>query len=209
MSIGNYAKSVFINCPFDPQYDDIFDAIVFAVQHAGMRARCAKEYADGANNRLSNISTIIEECKYGIHDISRIETTIVNGVSLPRFNMPLELGLFLGCKRFGDTRQQSKSCLILDSTPFRYRDFVSDIAGQDIHTHNNDAHEAIRVVCRWLSAVDKRRDIPGGAITIRRYTKFRNQLPRFYNALHKEPGDVVYVDYVNAITEWLRLNVLR
>jgi len=36
------------------------------------------------------------------HDISRTE---LNEHSLPRFNMPLELGLFLGASRFGQLEE--------------------------------------------------------------------------------------------------------
>ena len=54
---------------------------------------------------------------------------------LPRFNMPLELGLFLGAKSFSDEpRQKKKRCLILDSNPYRYQKFLSDIAGRTCAT---------------------------------------------------------------------------
>ena len=51
---------------------------------------------------------------------------------LPRFNMPLELAMFFGCKRFGSESQKKKRTLVLDREPYRYRQFISDIAGQDI-----------------------------------------------------------------------------
>ena len=41
--------------------------------------------------RLLKILCIIGECRLGIHDISRTELDAASG--LPRFNMPLELGL--------------------------------------------------------------------------------------------------------------------
>ena len=46
--------------------------------------------------------------------------------------MPLELGIFLGAKRFGRAEQKGKVCLILDTERYRYQQFMSDIAGQDI-----------------------------------------------------------------------------
>ncbi len=51
-------------------------------------------------------------------------------LSLPRFNMPLELGIFLGAKRFGSQKQKQKNGLILDREKYRYQSFCSDIAGQ-------------------------------------------------------------------------------
>ena len=49
---------------------------------------------------------MIADCRYGIHDISRTELDRDSG--LPRFNMPLELGIFLGAKRFGAEEQKRK-----------------------------------------------------------------------------------------------------
>ncbi len=92
-------RSVFINCPFSPDYQDQFNAIVFAVVRSGFVARCARENDDGAEVRLEKICRIIKDCPLGIHDISKTEAD--PNTSLPRFNMPFELGLFLGAKKFG------------------------------------------------------------------------------------------------------------
>ena len=43
----------------------------------------------------------------GIHDISRTESS--GKPRLPRFNMPLELGMFLGAKQYGDGQQKDKA----------------------------------------------------------------------------------------------------
>ncbi|WP_233358346.1 hypothetical protein, partial [Vibrio cholerae] len=80
------------------------------------------------------INDIIFDCKYGFHDISKTELDLHN--NLPRFNMPLELGLFLGCKRFASGRSKEKICIIFDKEKFRYQQFISDISGQDIKSHN-------------------------------------------------------------------------
>jgi len=102
-----YSNSVFINCPFDGEYKRIFDALVFAVFDCGYVARCTLEIDDASRARIENILTIIGECKFGIHDISRTELS--EGSGLPRFNMPLELGLFLGAARFGGGQQRERN----------------------------------------------------------------------------------------------------
>ena len=124
MDQGKYDKRVFINCPFDAQYKPLFEAIVFAVLDCGLWPRCALEIDDASEVRIDRVFKIIAECKYGVHDISRTEVTSASG--LPRFNMPLELGMFLAAKRFGVGRQRKKVCLILDSMPYRYQQFISD-----------------------------------------------------------------------------------
>lgn len=43
-----YEQNVFINCPFDAGYSSIFEAIVFAVNDAGFRPKCARERLDSS-----------------------------------------------------------------------------------------------------------------------------------------------------------------
>jgi hypothetical protein len=47
----------------------------------------------------------------------------------------LELGLFLGAKRFGDEEQRRKRALVLDVERYRYQRFISDLAGVDVTPH--------------------------------------------------------------------------
>jgi hypothetical protein len=64
----------------------------------GFHACCALEADNSGEVRLVEITRIIEECAYGIHDISSVGLGRLT--NLPRFNMPLELGLYLECKAF-------------------------------------------------------------------------------------------------------------
>jgi hypothetical protein len=130
-----YERNVFINCPFDSRYRPIFHALVFAVQDCGFFARSALEVEDGGEERIRKIKRIIRECQYGIHDISRV--TLDSRSRLPRFNMPLEFGLFMGAQEYGDRRERRKRSLVLDRDRYRYQKFCSDIAGQDIRAHGN------------------------------------------------------------------------
>ena len=195
---------VFINCPFDNAYKPIFDAIVFAIYDLGFVARSALKIDDGAEGRLAKIERIVEECRYGIHDISNVALDANTG--LPRFNMPLELGLFLGCKRFGDERQRKKVCVILDSDPYRYRQCISDIAGQDIYSHGGTPAQAIIQVRNWLAATSKRKLLPGGAEIVERYNRFLNDLPALCTALHKQPENLTFGDLSEMIEIWLQAN---
>jgi hypothetical protein len=121
-----YEDSVFVNCPFDDAYRSLFESIVFAVHDCGYIARSALEVDDASQVRIEKIAVIIGACRFGIHDISRTE--LDTATALPRFNMPLELGMFLGAKRYGRAEQKQKSCLILDVERHRYQKFISDIA---------------------------------------------------------------------------------
>jgi hypothetical protein len=90
-------RQVFVNCPFDPAYTELFNALMFTIYDCGFQPRCAKE-VDKGDQRFPKICEIIRECPLGIHDISR--TNLDLKTKLPRFNMPLELGVFLGHKTF-------------------------------------------------------------------------------------------------------------
>ena len=124
--------------------------------------------------KILNILDIIEQSKFGIHDISRAGLDRVTG--LARFNMPLELGFFFGATRYGSTKDREKRCLILDRERYRYRSFCSGISGQDIRAHNNEPREAVRAVRDWLSSQRAIVQMPGGKAIFERYEAFRAQL---------------------------------
>lgn len=197
-----FDESVFINCPFDAGYGAILDAIVFAVHDCGFVARCALEVRDTSEIRLNRTIGLIRTCRFGIHDISRTELDPVN--HLPRFNMPLELGIFLGAKAFGGRPHASKGCLVLDTERYRYQKFCSDISGQDPSAHGGDPAQAIRVVRDWLRPYS-RAQLPGGRTIVERYAKFREQLPALLDAAGLD-GDVIFADYSALVSEWLSLN---
>ncbi len=92
MARSSYTSNVFINCPFDDQYGPIFDVLIFTIFDCGFVPRCAMEIDDSAQIRIDRIFKIINECKFSINDVSRTE--LDPNTNLPRFNMPLELGMF-------------------------------------------------------------------------------------------------------------------
>ncbi|NVN98201.1 MAG: hypothetical protein HXX17_02680 [Geobacteraceae bacterium] len=205
MAVKEYASNVFINCPFDKEYFETFRAIVFAVFDCNFRARCALEEVDGGEVRIEKISRIISQCKYGIHDISRTE--LCKTTNLPRFNMPLELGIFLGARKYGNSDQKKKSCLILDVDRYRYQIFISDIAGQDIKQHDNNPEKAIKVATDWLRNASKRTTVPGGAVVVERYRLFRDKLPEICRIAGIREDELGFNDFAIFASEWIRNNL--
>ncbi len=197
-----YQNNVFINCPFDSEYKPFFEAIVFAVFDCGFRARCSLEVEDSSQVRIEKIKRIIAECRFGIHDVSRTEPDANTG--LPRFNMPLELGLFLGAKAFGQGNQKQKSCLILDGDPYRYQKFISDIAGQDIKSHGKKPEVTIAVVRDWLGDHSKRKNVPGGRHIQKRYKRFQKELPKLCDIMKIETEELTFNGYSSFVSKWLK-----
>lgn len=203
---ANYEDSVFINCPFDDKYRSVFNLIVFSIHDAGFVARCALEVDNTAQFRLQKILDIVSECKYGIHDISPTELDPVK--NLPRFNMPLELGIFLGCREFGGKKHKAKTCLVVDTEPYRYQEFISDIAGQDIFSYGGDRNKLIHGVRSWLRTSSKRTNIPGAAAIHLRYSLFEEELPRICNKLNLGISELTFLDFTTIVTEWLSIHPL-
>ena len=202
MPSADFNTSVFVNCPFDQDYQPILRAIVFAIFDCGLLVRCAQEEEDASVIRIDKICRMIEDCRYGIHDISRTELDEQTG--LPRFNMPLELGVFLGAKRFGGKTQRNKKCLIVDTEPYRYQQFISDISGQDVQPHGSDPLAAIGLVRNWLRNSSNRTTIPGASVIRDRYLSFLDDLPEICEDLKLNPNELIFNDYTLAIAEWLK-----
>jgi hypothetical protein len=202
----DYAQNVFINCPFDKDYEPLFYAMVFAIRDLDLTPISAQHINDGGEPGINKIFELIEDCRFSIHDISRTELDPIHG--LPRFNMPFELGLDLGCKRYRKSNQKDKLLLILDTGRDRYRHFISDIAGQDIATHNGNVETAISRVRDWLRPhLDPlATKTPGGATIYRRYKRFHLDLPAYCEQLRWDVDNLCFADFSWAAYDWIKNN---
>ncbi len=197
-----YDTNVFINCPFSQTYRAFLDALTFTICACGFTARSALELTDSSVDRLDKILGIIEDCRLGVHDIS---ATQLNEHGLPSFNMPFELGLFLGSKRFGPGKHQKKACLILDREKYRYKEFVSDISGHDIDSHAGNPEILVGQVRDWLNHHRPAGvPIPGGKEIWKQYQRFRAALPALCAKLHIAESEMVFVDYTYVVIEWIK-----
>jgi len=201
-----YRNSVFLNVPFDKNYRPIFRAIIFAVFDCGFVARSALETDDSGAVRIQTIHELIEKSKYGVHDISR--TSLDSEHRLPRFNMPFELGIFLGAKTHGRKRHREKHTLILDCERYRYQIFCSDIAGQSVRAHKRQPEGAIRCIRNWLrTSPDTAGTIlPGGEFICTRYQAFLQQLPLLRKKFNLDQRGFNFNDYTSLVVGWLKAN---
>lgn len=200
------ARSVFLNCPFDDEYESLFHAMVFTVIRCGFVARCALEVAGTEENRFEKIAGIIRDCDHSIHDLSRVELDKVN--HLPRFNMPFELGLFFGARLYGGRAQKTKTCFVLDSKPHQYKITLSDIGGQDGAGHDNDYKELIGAVRRYLNSQKPKGSapLPGKPRITKEYEKFGSLLPKLAKRLELDGDDIDFNDYVHIVEEYVTVS---
>lgn len=191
--IATYTDSIFINCPFDKVYEPLLQCIVFTVYRCGFVPRSALEEEDSLDIRIEKIVRLISKCKFGIHDISRTELDEVNG--LPRFNMPFELGIFWGAKKFGNKVNKEKIALILDREGYSYQKFLSDLNGIDIKAHDNKPENVIRAIRNWLHTASGRTTIPSFELIRRDFIDFKSvRLPVMLIASHARLEELTFND---------------
>jgi len=144
-----FDDNVFVNCPFDAAYYSLLRPILFTIIYLELKPRIALEAADSGEPRINKIVELIGESKYGIHDLSRIKA--VKRGDIFRLNMPFELGLDVGCRKFGSDEQKTKRILILETERYRYQAALSDLSGSDIAVHKNEPEETVGEVRKWLA----------------------------------------------------------
>lgn len=200
-----YQRNVFINCPFDDSYKPLFQAIIFTVQACGFKARCAQEEDNTADIRIQKIIRIIDACHYGIHDISKAD--LDQNTQLARFNMPLELGIFMGAHHFAPAKHynRNKKFMVMDSEPFRYQKFISDINGQDIKAHDLKEERIIQHVRDFL-ATSSRTQLAGSEYLFQQHALFKSQLPVICRRLKWTVDQLTFIDFVDCINGWLGEN---
>ncbi|MGD0368814.1 MAG: hypothetical protein ABSA94_15255 [Acidobacteriaceae bacterium] len=127
MSAKRRIKSVFLNIPYDSAFEDLYLAYIVGITQFGLRVNATLAVPN--QGRLQTIISLIEASDVSIHDLSRIEAS--HGV--PRFNMPVELGLAL--YRSHVTKGKHR-VFIFESKRYRAQRSTSDVNGIDPQIHN-------------------------------------------------------------------------
>ena len=146
------ATSVFINCPFDVEFADQRDAIVFTCVQCGFYPVLADSSGQSGRPRLDRILDALTGCGYSIHDLSRCRGE--GDENLARFNMPLELGMAMAVRRMnGDkaaTEPAHEYLILVPEDRLLYQRYVSDLAGLDPQTHDGSVARVVSEVLAWL-----------------------------------------------------------
>lgn len=144
----NFEKNVFINCPFDSAYKSLLRPLLFTILYFDFNPKIASERSDSAEQRIDKICEFIESSKYSIHDLSRLKSMKKN--EFARHNMPFELGIDYGSRRFAENHFGEKKFLVLEKEKYDYSKALSDFAGADIKNHSNEPEIIVRVVKNWF-----------------------------------------------------------
>jgi len=150
-------NTVFVNCPFDCEYEEIRRSIVFTLLMLGFEPIFATFDNDCSNVRLPRIISCLKGVKYSIHDISMCKVSQddfsnAEAAIYCRMNMPFELGIDFGMKSCSEEYPafSQKQLLILEKDRYDYQKALSDLNGVDPSNHNNNPMEVISIVRDWF-----------------------------------------------------------
>lgn len=199
-----FRKNVFINCPFDEQYQALLRPLLFVILFLGYNPRIASERSDSIEMRLDKICDLIDESKFSIHDLSRVKSKEIG--ELYRMNMPFELGIEYGGRRFGDAAMHQKKCLILEGERYEIPKALSDLAGVDVKAHEGDPVKLVRAVRNWFVETVGERDVPSATVI---WYEFGDFTTAFYDARKAEGytdedlNMMPVPEYIDFISGWI------
>jgi len=131
--------SVFLNVPFDKDYEPLFVGLISALAALGRTPRSVLEVPEQGEGRLARIFGLIRQCPVSIHDLSRVELPV-------RFNMPFELGIAVALSRI----ERSHKFVLLEAKRHRLQKTLSDVNGIDPGIHNAAVRGVISCVLSHL-----------------------------------------------------------
>jgi len=169
----NYSENVFINCPFDDDYYDLRKILLFTVSYLGFTPRISLEVSDSGEIRLDKITRLIKESRFSIHDLSRLQAKSID--EFYRLNMPFELGIDYGLRKF-DPTFRDKRMLILEKSKFDYMKAISDISGMDIKNHESNPESLVKCVRSWFAETANFKDLPASSKVYSDYFDFQTDL---------------------------------
>lgn len=140
---------VFLNYPFDDNFQALADAMNFSVVASGMLPICAKDLSVPDRPRLELLVAAIRQCHYSAHDFSRFSGEGPDNMA--RMNMPIEMGMAVFHAL--NTQRNEHRCSFFVPTPHEYHAFASDLSGLDPICHHNDDERLLSQMYEWLRSV--------------------------------------------------------
>ena len=196
--------NVFVNCPFDADYDSLLKALLYALMALGYTSRIATERADSGEQRVTKICELIRASRYSIHDLSRLQAGEEG--EYYRMNMPFELGVDYETRAHAGAPYDEKQFLILETRRYAYMRALSDLNGVDIEAHGDDPRTLVRKVRNWLRTATGRTEFAAPSALWYDYGGFSADLYDKLKALDFSDDDInelPVVEYLDYVRRWL------
>lgn len=199
-----FSKSIFINCPFDDSFRKLLHPIIFVCLYCKLIPHIS-ELTDSGSTRILNIITKIKNCKYSIHDLSRMKSVRVGELS--RFNMPFELGIDIGIRNNAKDKLKDKKCLIIDVERYRYQEALSDISGNDIASYRkrNKIENVIKIIRDWFTSAIKPEQ-PSASFIYMEFTEFLSDLQKALELANYNSSDIKKLttsEFIHYAKKWI------
>jgi hypothetical protein len=202
-----FKNNVFINCPFDPNYYALLRPLLFTIIYLGFTPKIALEGLDSGEQRIDKILKLIKKSKFSIHDLSRLQSKKKG--EFYRLNMPFELGVDYGCRRFASNYLKGKKFLILERGAYDYKKALSDLSGIDIKNHDNKAANIVQAVRNWFVETASLRNVDSPTVIWYKFSDFASD---FYTRRleegfsDKDLNMMPIPEYIGFIKRWIRSN---
>ena len=145
--ISRYSPhQVFLNYPYDDEFQPFALCLTFGVVAAGLLPLCALDLASPDTVRLGMLVDAIGSCHYSVHDLSRAGGEGPD--NLARMNMPIEMGMAL--YHALSTQLREHRCAFFVPTPHEYHAFASDLSGLDPKCYDGDPLRLLSASYEWL-----------------------------------------------------------
>ena len=200
-----FNKNVFINCPFDSQYNSLLNPILFTIIYVGFTPQIASQTRDSGEQRINKILSLILNSRYSLHDLSRIRSGRQG--EFFRLNIPFELGIDYGCRRTSNGHLRKKRFLVLGANPHDFKRALSDLGGVDAKSHGNDPKKAVIALRNWFVDTVHLRNLPSGSSIWEEFGDFHLD---FYNQRKKDGFSrqdiklTPIAEYIACIRDWLK-----
>lgn len=140
---------VFVNCPFDDEYEPLRDALILSCVACGFLPTSANLKGGGGRLRIDRIIEQLKSAHYSIHDLSRSKGE--GEYNHARFNMPLELGMAIYRSRL-DEPEHDWLALVPDGPTHLL--YVSDLGGFDPERYDGSIEQLVLKVVQFLAVQD-------------------------------------------------------
>ena len=200
----DFESNVFINCPFDKDYEPLKTALLYTVTALGFKPRIATERADAGEQRVSKICELIRQSAFSVHDLSRLKSSKKG--EFYRMNMPFELGADYGSRQFAPDVYGNKQFLILETKRFDYMNALSDLNGIDIQAHGDDPRILIRKVRNWFVTATGQTELDAPSVLWYDYGDFNADLYDKLKTIGFSDADIdelPVVEYLEYVNRWL------
>jgi hypothetical protein len=141
---------IFLNVPYDSLFAPPFLAYVCGICAFGLIPRATLEL-QGGTRRLDRIVSLIESCRYSIHDMSRVELDTTPPPT-PRFNMPFEHGLSV---LHASRNRRNHTWFLFESVNWRIQKSLSDLNGTDPYIHDGTVDGVFRELAKAFVRADR------------------------------------------------------